>query len=156
MNKIDKIKLELGYVVLLSQLIESHLSSILLVLNNTDSLSITDTELQSQHKKLSRKTLGILSKLLINSKKISDPKKTLDAIEDCRVERNFLIHELSSCHEYDFSTESGRHKVLERIYKGKDKILIGTIIVQNLMEKLVAASGGNIDAMKSEARESFE
>ena len=78
MNKIDEIKLELGEVVLLSQLIESHLSSILLFLKNIDNLSATDTDLQSQHKKLSRKTLGTLSKLLIKSKRISDTKKSLD------------------------------------------------------------------------------
>jgi len=116
----------------------------------------TDEDLQSQHNKLSRITLGNLSKLLIESKKISDEKKSLDVLEDCRIERNFLIHELSSYHGYDFNTEHGRAKVLERIYEGKAKILIGEKVVRNLMEKVISVCGGNLGAMKKEAQKYFD
>jgi len=156
MNQIDKIKLELGEIVLLSQLIESQLSSILLYLKNIDNLSVTDANLESQHKKFSLKTLGTLSKLLNKSKKISDKKKLLDILEDCRVERNFFIHKLSLNHGYDFNTEPGRAKVLERIYEGKAKMLIGANVVRSLFEKVVSICGGNLGTMKKEARENFE
>ena len=97
-----------------------------------------------------------MSKLLIESNKISDTKKSLDVLEDCRIERNFLIHELSSYSGNDFNTEAGRAKVLERIYDGKAKILNGANVVQSLMEKVVIVCSGNLGIMKKEARKNFD
>ncbi len=155
-SQIDKITLELGEIVLLSQLIESHLSSILLFLKNKDNLSIGDADLKLQHKKLSKHTLGTLRNLLIKNEFFSDTESSLIVMEDCRVERNFLMHELSSYYGGDFNTKYGRAKILKRIKQGKAKMLLGANFVKNLMEQVVTLCGQDPDLMKVEIQKNFE